>query len=177
MPTWRAWWLAPPDMAREPARHLFPGMAAPRRLVDVFGWDSDNLWYAPADRVDSLSFPRALLLKNEHDEGRLVEFQLQSKNRAPHIVVTIQNAKPRRTQVNGRVLTETESRSWSMSLYGMEDTPLRFAFEMAGDPTFVVRVEERIPGLPEGVAPQAVAGAGYIPLTGMTVSADTLIFR
>lgn len=177
MPTWRAWWLAAPDLPRDSARRLFPELLEPRRLVDVFGWDSDDLWYAPADRDDSLSFPRALLLKNEHDNGRQVAFQLQSKNRAPHIALAIVNAKPRRTWVNGIQLTDTESRSWSMSVYGLEDTPLRFSFDMAGDPTFVVRVEERIPGLPAGLLPQGAPVANTIPATGMTVSADTLIFR
>lgn len=177
MPTWRAWWLAPQDLAVAPARRLFPNLEQPRRLVDVFGWDSEDLWYAPAGRDDSLAFPRALLLRNDRDDGRVVEFQLESKNRAPEVQLWIVNAKPKRTRVNGLLLTDTVSRSWSMSLYGLEDTPMLFTFEMAGDPTFVVRVEERIPGLPAQVQPPGARGDGYIPMTGMTVSADTLVFR
>jgi hypothetical protein len=175
MPTWRAWWLATPALD-EWSRQRFPNLEKPRRLVEVFGWDSDDLWYSPAER-NELAFPYAILLKDEEEPRRHVEFMLTSKNRAPHIKLWIKNGKPRRTAVNGRVLTDSVSRTWSLSLYGMEDRPLHFSMDMAGNPTFQVHVEERMPGIPENVLPQPLEAGKFIPMSGTTVAADVLLFR
>lgn len=174
MPTWSAWWLARPATLDGAARQLFPDLAAPRRLVDVFGWDSDDLWYARAPRTD-LAFPDTVLLKND-EAPRHVEFVLASKNRAPAIQVSLKGGKPVRASVNGRVVTDRPCFSWSMSLYGMEDQPLRFSIDLEGDPSVEFHVEERIPGLPPGALPPGLAGA-FLPMTGTTIAADDLLFR
>lgn len=174
MPTWSAWWLARPATLDGGARQLFPDLAAPRRLVDVFGWDSDDLWYARAPRTD-LAFPDTVLLKNESGP-RHVEFVLASKNRAPAIELSLKGGKPVRASVNGRVLTDQPCFSWSLSLYGMEDQPLHFSMDLEGDPSVEFHVEERIPGLPRAALPPGLADA-FRPMTGMTIAADDLLFR
>lgn len=176
MPTWRAWWLARPPSLDGWTRQLFPNLERPRRLVEVFGWDSDDLWYAPAGD-DKLAFPYAILLKNDGAPRRRVEFELTSKNRAPHIRVWIKGGNPRRTVVNGRVLTDTASRTWLLSLYGMQDQLLRFSMDMVGDPAFRVHVEERIPGIPEHALSLRIDASRFMPGTGTTVAADTLWFH
>jgi hypothetical protein len=178
MPSWRAWWLAPPQPLDPWTRKVFPNLEEPRRFVDVFGWDSDDVWYAAAPRKDDLAFPHAIMLKNQ-EQPRQVEFMVTSKNRAPNIELEIRNGKPVRASVNGRLLTDTLSRTWSMSLYGMEDQPLHFVVDMQGHPTFTVQVRERIPGLPLRALPPRPASAkpALLPMTGTTVAADTLLFR
>ncbi|TFW30300.1 M28 family peptidase [Massilia horti] len=177
MQTWRSWWLAPPQPLDDFTRSIFPNLPAPRRHVDVFGWDSDDLWYSAAPRNDGLAFPLTVMLKNE-EEPRLAEFTVTSKNRAPHIEMWVDKAKINYASVNGRTLTNKTSRSWSMSLYGMEDQLLRFALRVAPHATFYVHVEERIPGLPEHALPERPHTARpVVPMTGTTVAADTLLFR
>jgi hypothetical protein len=178
MQSWRAWWLAPPRPLDPWTRKVFPNLEEPRRFVDVFGWDSDDVWYSAAPRKDELAFPYAIMLKNQ-EEPRQVEFSVTSKNRAPNIELQIRNGKPVRTSVNGRILTGELSRTWSMSLYGMEDQPLHFTVDMQGHPTFTVLVQERIPGLPLRALPSrpATAKPALLPMTGTTIAADTLLFR
>jgi hypothetical protein len=175
MPSWSAWWMVRPPKLDSWARQFFPNLERPRRLWEVFGWDSDDLWYSPAGRSE-VAFPHAVLMKNEYEPNRHVEFVLASKNRAPRIELRLDQGRPQRITVNGRVLTDTEIRRWSMTLYGMEDTPLHFAMDIAAD-IFWIRVEERMPGVPGQVLPRPVPQAQYIPMTGMTVAADTLIFH
>jgi hypothetical protein len=178
MPTWRAWWLMPPVQLDGWTRQIFPNAIEPNRFVDVFGWDSDELWHAPAPRTD-VAFPYTEMLKNEEEPHRHVEFVVQSKNRAPNMELWIEGAKPVRTSVNGRVLTDEKSRHWALSLYGMEGQRLHFAIDLESNPTFQVRVQERIPGLPERELPPRPATARPVltPMTGTTIAADTLWFR
>ena len=92
----------------------------------------------------------------------------------------IERGKPVRTAVNGRQLTGEKSRNWAMSLYGMEDQPLRFAIDMeSGSANFSVRVQEKMPGLPAGaIAPRPAAlKPALTPLTAVTIASDTLLFR
>jgi hypothetical protein len=176
MPTWSAWWLARPATLDNATRQVFPDLAAPRRLVDVLGWDSEDLWYAPAPRT-GLAFPDTAMLKNEEQPRRHVEFVLASKNRAPAIELTLKGGKPVRASVNGRVVTDRPCFSWSMSLYGMEDRPLHISMDLEGNPSVAFHVEERIPGLPHGALPHGLAEGGFIPMRGTTIAADELLFR
>jgi hypothetical protein len=177
MPTWSEWWLARQNPLDGWSRGLFPDQQKPRRLVDVFGWDSDDLWYARAGRT-RLAFPYAILLVNDPSPRRHIEFDLTSKNRAPNIELRLNGGKPWRASVNDRVLSHDDQiRNWSLSLYGMEDKPLHFRFDLIGDPILVVNVEERIPGVPETALPFPLQQAGFIPMTGETIARDTLWFR
>jgi hypothetical protein len=179
MPTWSAWWLAHAPTLDSATRQLFPDLPAPRRLVEVFGWDSDDVWYARAPRT-AVAFPFSVMTRSDDmPMRRHVEFDLVSKNRAPDIELSIRGGKPLRATVNGRVLSDEEDFSLSISLYGMEDRPLHFGVDVLGDPIVRIHVEERIPGLPAHALPPAVAAAErqYLPMTAMTVAADDLWFR
>lgn len=179
MVTWRAYWLmeaAPLDAWTRP---LFAGATAPHVLVDLFGWRSPHFWRASAPRTE-LAFPFIAVHKDEDTDRRHVEFTLRSMNRAPNIDLWIEHGKPVRTAVNGHQLTTEKSRNWSMSLYGMQDQPLRFAIDMeGGSENFYVRVQEKLPGLPDaaiGPRPASLKPA-LTPLTATTIATDTLLFR
>jgi hypothetical protein len=76
------------------------------------------------------------------------------------------------------VLTEKSCFSWYLTLHGMEDEALRFAFDFQGDPPFLVYVQERIPGLPgRDLPPRPADLPPLLPLSGTTVAADVLQFR
>ena len=177
MATWRAYWLMPPVPLDSWTRQIFSNLTEPRIHVDAFGWNSDRQWYAPAPRGE-LAFPYALLLKNTPAPGRHVEFTLQSKNRAPRIDMWVWGAKPHRVSLDERVLTDAQTLSYALTLFGMEERTMRFRFDLQGDPSFAIKVEESIPGLPGHLLPPRPADAPpMIPGTGTTVAADTLIFR
>jgi hypothetical protein len=176
--TWKSYWLLPPVELDGWTRQIFRDLNEPHVFVDVFGWDSQERWYAPAPRTE-LKLPQVVMLKNEEEPMRYAEFELTSKNRAPQIEMWIKNGRPLRTTVNGRVLTSEESRTWALSMYGMEDRPLHFRMEMKGSPSFRVHVEEHLPGLPQqGLPPMPPELARtLLPMTGTTIAADTLLFR
>jgi hypothetical protein len=179
MTTWRAYWLMPPAELDAWTRQVFANATGPHVFSDVFGHRSEPMWYAPAPKT-GLAFPHIVVLNDEDDARRRVEFTLQSQNRAPNIEVWIERGKPVKTSVNGRQLTDTKSRNWSLSLYGMQDQPLHFAIDMEdGSENFRVRVQEKIPGLPEAILPHRPAALqpALTPLTGMTIASDTLLFR
>ena len=179
MPTWRAWWLMPPAQLDAWTRQVFASATAPHALMEVFGHGSRSLWYAQAPRT-ALAFPHIRVLKDEDTPQRHVEFTLQSLNRAPNIEVWIEDGKPVGTMVNGRRLTGEKSRNWGLSLYGMQDQPLHFSIDMeGGSENFYVRVQEKIPGLPDDTMPHRPASLKppLTPLTGMTIASDTLLFR
>ena len=180
MNSWRAYWLLPPQPLDGWSKSLFPGLAQPAIHVNVFGWHSPRQWYAIAPRDDRIAFPEAFLLKNPalastnaKQATRQVEFTLRSKNRAPHVELWAAGTKPLRSSVNGRVLTSSES-GWSLSLYGMEDTLLRFTMDAKAEDLLAIVVEERIPGLPEHLLPPGAPAR--MPGTGMTISSDVLRF-
>jgi hypothetical protein len=179
MVTWRAYWLMAPVALDAWTRQVFAGATAPRVFSEVFGQGSRPLWYAPAPR-SALAFPLIAIHKDEDAARRHIAFTLQSVNRAPRIDMWIERGRPLRTAVNGRQLTDEKSRNWSLSLYGMADEPLRFAIDMeGGSENFRVQVQEKMPGLPEQhmpVRPASLAPA-LTPLTGLTIAADTLLFR
>ena len=177
MATWRAYWLMPPVPLDSWTKQIFSNLTEPRIHVDAFGWNSDRQWYAPAPRGE-LAFPHALLLKNAPAPGRHVEFTLESKNSAPRIDLWVWGAKPRRVSIDDRILTDAQALSFGLTLFGMEDRTMRFRFELQGDPSFAIKVEESIPGLPVHLLPPRPADAPpLIPMTGTTIAADTLIFR
>jgi hypothetical protein len=177
MPTWSEWWLARQPVLDGWSRGLFRGQQKPRRLVDVLGWDSDDVWYARASRT-ALEFPYALQLVNDSAPQRHIEFDLTSKNRAPNIELHLFGGKPSRALVNGRELSHDDQiRNWSMSLYGMEDQTLHFRFDLVGDPLLAIRVDERIPGVPVQALDRPLPQDTFIPMTGQTVATDTLWFR
>lgn len=177
MPTWSEWWLAREPVLDGWSRGLFPGQQTPRTLVDVLGWNSGKVWYTRAKRT-GLEFPYALQLVNDSTPQRHIEFDLTSKNRAPNIELRLYGGKPWRASVNGRELTNDDQvRNWSMSLYGMEDQALHFRLDMIGDPLLAIKVEERIPGVPEQALQKPLPRDAFIPMTGQTVSTDTMWFR
>jgi hypothetical protein len=177
-PSWQAFWLHPAGPLDAWTRQVFPNTLHPYPLPYLFGPDADPVWYAAAQKDDSVAWPGLVIDKDERSPRRRhVEFTLRSKNRAPDIIVRLQGACPWRTSVNGRVLTEKSCFSWHLTLHGMEDEALRFAFDFAGDPPFLVYVQERIPGLPARDLPPRPAGLPpLLPLSGTTVAADVLRF-
>jgi hypothetical protein len=178
-PSWQAFWLHPAGPLDAWTRQVFPDTLHPYPLPYLFGPDADPVWYAAAQRDDTVAWPDLVIDKDVRGpRQRHVEFTLRSKNRAPDILVRVQGACPWRTSVNGRVLTEHACFSWNLGLHGMEDEALRFAFDFAGDPPFLVYVQERIPGLPARDLPPRPAGLPpLLPLAGTTVAADVLRFR
>jgi hypothetical protein len=179
MVTWRAYWLMPPRPLDAWTRQVFASATGPHVFTEVFGHGSDPLWYAPASKT-ALAFPLIFVLKDEDAPRRHVEFTLQSLNRAPNMELWIERGKPVRTTVNGRQLTGEKSRNWALSLYGMQDQLLHFSIDMeGGSENFYVRVQEKIPGLPDAAIPARPAALTprLTPLTGMTIASDTLLFR
>jgi hypothetical protein len=152
----------------------------PYLLPYLFGTSSSPVWYAAAKRDDSIAYPYLIIEKDQRTSaGRHVEFLLRSKNRAPELVLRIVGGETLKTTVNGRVLTNRRYRGWKLDLHGMEDRELRFAFDLVGDPTFLVFIQERMPGIPERDLPPRPAGMlpRLLPQTATTISADVLLFR
>jgi hypothetical protein len=178
-PSWQAYWMYPPVPLDAWTRQVFPNTMHPYLLPYIFGVTSMPVWYAAAPRDDAVAYPDLITEKSSWTHGtRHVEFLLRSKNRAPEITLRLSGADPLRTSVNGRVLTGTRFRGWKLTLLGMGDQDLHFAFDLNGHPAFAVFVQERIPGLPERDLPPRPAGLPpLLPLTGTTVSSDILLFR
>ncbi|WP_332879212.1 M28 family peptidase [Massilia sp. S19_KUP03_FR1] len=177
--TWRAYWLMHPKQLDAWTRQVFANASGPHVFTEVFGHGSHPLWYAPAPKT-ALAFPQIAVLKDDGEVHRHVEFTMHSQNRAPNIELWIERGKPVRTSVNGRLLTGHKSRNWALSLYGMQDQPLHFAIDMeGGSENFYVRVQEKIPGLPEQDLPPRPPSLKPVltPLTGLTIASDTLLFR
>jgi hypothetical protein len=179
MVTWRSYWLMPPAPLDDWTRQVFANATGPHVLSEVFGHASRPMWYAPAPKT-ALAFPHIVMLKDDSTARRHIAFTLQSKNRAPRIDMWIERAIPVRTSVNGRQLTGATTRNWSLSLYGMEDAPLHVEMDMkSGSQNFSVRVQERIPGLPEQQMPERPPSLKpfLTPVSGLTIASDTLLFR
>jgi hypothetical protein len=178
--TWQSFWLYPPVPLDGWTRQFFPNTLHPYQLPYLFGPSAGPVWYAAAKRDDSIAYPYLIIEKDQRGGAvRHVEFLLRSKNRAPELVLRMVGAESLRTSVNGRVLTDSRYRGWKLDLHGMEDRDLRFAFDLVGDPSFLIYVQERIPGLPERDLPPRPADMRprLLPQTGTTVSADVLFFR
>jgi hypothetical protein len=179
-PSWQAFWMYPPVPLDAWTRQVFPNTMHPYQLPYLLGTSAPPVWYAAAKRDDSISYPYLIIEKDQRsDAGRHIEFLLRSKNRAPEILLRMVGAQSLRTSVNGRVLTNSRYRGWKLDLHGMEDRDLRFAFDLVGDPSFMVFIQERIPGIPERHLPVRPAGMRprLLPQTGTTISADVLLFR
>ena len=184
-PSWQAFWLYPPVPLDAWTRQVFPNTLHPYQLPYMLGDGTPPVWYAAAKRDDSISYPYLLIEKDESrkdpdgGEVRHVEFLLRSKNSAPEILLRMVGAQSLRTSVNGRVLTNSRYRGWKLDLHGMQDRDLRFAFDLVGDPPFLVFIQERMPGLPAGGLPlrPATLRPRLLPQTGTTISADVLLFR
>jgi hypothetical protein len=178
-PSWQAYWLMPAGPLDAWARQVFPNTMHPYVLPYVFGPHSKAVWYAAAPREDAIAWPALLSQAIDDTPERHIAFQVMSNNRAPKIVVRIDGGEPRRASVNGRLLTDTKSRGWTLTLYGMEDTPLNFSLDMAGAPDVTVFVQEHIPGLPAAGLPPRPPGVypPLLPMTGKTISSDILVFR
>lgn len=178
-PSWQAFWVAPPAPLDAWTRQFFPHTMHPYQLPYLFGNGSPPVWYAAAARDDSVAWPDLVVEKDERSEAkRHVEFVLRSKNHAPELVVHIWGGLPIRSSVNGRMLTDRQVFSWKLTLYGMDDTPQRFALDFDGDPSFMVYIQERIPGLPpRDLPPRLAEMAPLLPMTGTTVAADILRFE
>ena len=174
MPSWDAYWLHPAGELDPWQRALFANLKEPYVFVNVFGWQSPRQWYAWAPR-DGLKFPFVRILRNGKAPDRHADFTLVSQNRAPQIRLQVTGARPHRVTMNERVLLDTEAKSLTMVLYGMEDALLHFKISVLSDPIFGVRIEEVIPGLPEQLLPPRPA-TPVIPLSGQSIAADTLWF-
>ncbi len=176
MPTWDAYWLKPAGPLDAWERRLFANLSRPHYFVNVFGWEKPEQWYAWAPRT-GLEFPFIRILRNGKAPDRHADFTLVSKNRAPEIRLEVIGARALRTTMSGRVLTDKEAKTLKIVVYGMEDELLHFRIDVLGNPIFGVRVEEIVPGLPEHLLPpRPVDAAPLIPLSGTSVSADTLWF-
>jgi len=174
MPSWDAYWLHPADELDPWERSLFANLKEPHIFVNVFGWQSPRQWYAWAPR-DGLTFPFVRILRNGKAPDRHADFTLVSQNRAPEVRLRVIGARPTRVTVNERVLLDTEAKSLTMVLYGMEDALLHFRIAVLSDPIFGVQIEEVVPGLPEHLLPPRPA-SNMIPLSGQSIAADTLWF-
>ena len=176
MPTWDAYWLKPAGPLDAWERRLFANLSRPHYFVNVFGWEKPEQWYAWAPRT-GLEFPFIRILRNGKAPDRHADFTLVSKNRAPELRLEVIGARALRTTMSGRVLTDKEAKTLKIVVYGMEDELLHFRIDVVGNPIFGVRVEEIVPGLPEHLLPpRPVDAAPLIPLSGTSVSADTLWF-
>jgi hypothetical protein len=179
-PSWQAFWVYPPVPLDAWTRAIFPNTMHPYLLPYLFGTPSKPVWYAAAKRDDSIAYPWLIIEKDQRGpDGRHVEFLLRSKNSAPELVLRIVGAETLKTTVNGRVLTARRYRGWTLDLHGMQDRDLHFAFDLDGDPSFLVFIQERMPGIPERDLPHRPPGMlpHLLPQTGTTISADVLYFR
>jgi hypothetical protein len=184
-PSWQAFWLYPPVPLDAWTRKIFPNTMHPYQLPYLLGNGTPPVWYAAAKRDDSISYPYLIIEKDQGtkdrngDTVRHVEFLLRSKNRAPEILLRMVGAQPLRTSVNGRVLTGSRYRGWKLDLHGMADRDLHFAFDLVGDSSFMVFIQERIPGIPDRQLPLRPAHMRprLLPQTATTISADVLLFR
>jgi hypothetical protein len=179
-PSWQAFWLYPPVPLDAWTRAIFPNTMHPYQLPYLFGASSSPVWYAAARRDDSIAYPWLIIEKDQRGgDVRHVEFVLRSKNSAPELVLRMVGAETLRTTVNGRVLTGSRYRGWKLDMHGMRDRELRFAFDLVGDPSFMVFIQERMPGIPERDLPRRPPGMlpHLLPQTATTISADLLLFR
>lgn len=174
MPSWDAYWLRPAGRLDPWEKRLFANLKEPHIFVNVFGWESPRQWYAWAPR-DGLRFPLVRVLRNGKAPGRHADFTLVSENRAPEVRLRVLGARPTRVTMNGRLLLDTEAKSLTMVLYGMEDALLHFRVEVLSDPIFGVRIQEVVPGLPQHLLPPRPEPT-LIPLSGQSIAADTLWF-
>lgn len=175
--SWKSYWTLPPNGLADWNRHYFPDAVAPRQFIEAYRYQGRR-WIAPAPRTQ-VEYPYIVMLKDDDEDTiHRVEFTVASKNRAPTVVVRVEGAYPRRTWMNGRQLTATDSVKWITQVHGMGDTPLHFTLDMQPGKPFRIYVEERIPGLPREAPLQLAAGAPRLtPLTETTVTSDTLLFR
>jgi hypothetical protein len=179
-PSWQAFWLYPPVPLDAWTRAIFPNTLHPYQLPYLFGDGAPPVWYAAARRDDSIAYPYLVIEKDQRGgDVRHVEFLLRSKNHAPELVLRLVGADTLKTSVNGRVLTNRRYRGWKLDLHGMQDRDLHFAFDLVGDPSFMVFIQERMPGIPERDLPVRPPGMRprLLPQTGTTISADVLLFR
>lgn len=178
-PSWLSFWIMPRGPLDAWTRQVFPNTMHPYVLPYMLGPDSDPVWYAAAPRNDGIAHPELLVQKVEYGRWRHVEFRLVSKNSAPKITLRLAGGGTRRTSVNGRTLTGEPTRGWMLTLYGMQDQPLDFSFDMKSMASFTVYVQEHIPGLPEVGLPPRPAGLvpALLPMTGKTIASDILLFR
>jgi hypothetical protein len=179
-PSWQAFWLYPPVPLDAWTRAIFPNTLHPYLLPYLFGTSSSPVWYAAARRDDSIAYPYLIIEKDQRGgDVRHVEFMLRSKNSAPELTLRMVGAESLRTTVNGRVLTGSRHRGWKLDVHGMQDRDLHFAFDLIGDESFMVFIQERMPGIPERDLPRRPPGMlpHLLPQTGTTISADVLLFR
>jgi hypothetical protein len=179
-PSWQAFWLYPPVPLDAWTRAIFPNTMHPYQLPYLLGDGAPPVWYAAARRDDSIAYPHLIIEKDQSGPGgRHVEFLLRSKNRAPEILLRLVGADTLKTSVNGRELTGRRYRGWKLDLHGMQDRDLHFAFDLVGNPSFMVFIQERMPGIPERDLPVRPPGMRprLLPQTGTTISADVLLFR
>jgi hypothetical protein len=179
-PSWQAFWLYPPVPLDAWTRAIFPNTMHPYQLPYLLGTSAGPVWYAAARRDDSIAYPHLIIEKDQRDDDmRHVEFLLRSKNGAPELTLRMVGAESLRTTVNGRVLTASRHRGWKLDLHGMRDRDLHFAFDLVDDPSFMVFIQERMPGIPERDLPRRPSGMlpHLLPQTGTTISADVLLFR
>jgi hypothetical protein len=179
-PSWRSVWIMPRGPLDDWTRHqVFPNTLHPYVLPYMLGPGSDPVWYAAAPRIDDIAYPQLRIEKVDYGRWRHVDFRLVSKNSAPKITMRIEGDDTRRTSVNGRVLTGQPTRGWMLTLYGMQDRPLEFSFDMKSMASFSLYVQEQIPGLPEYALPPRPAGLkpALLPMTGKTIASDIVFFR
>jgi hypothetical protein len=179
-PSWQAFWLYPPVPLDDWTRAIFPNTMHPYQLPYLFGPSAGPVWYAAARRDDSIAYPYLIIEKDQRGgDVRHVELLLRSKNSAPELTLRMVGAESLRTTVNGRVLTGSRYRGWKLDVHGMQDRDLHFGFDLVGDPSFMIFIQERMPGIPERGLPPRPPGMlpHLLPQTATTISADVLLFR
>jgi hypothetical protein len=178
--SWQSFWLMRPGPPLDRwTRQVFPNTMYPYTLPYLFGLSSDKFWFAAAPRDDGIAYPDLLIQKVVYGRQRHVEFRMVSRNRAPKVTLLVEGGGTLRTSVNGRVLAGVPTRGWNLTLYGMEDQPLDFVFDMKSIAGFRVYVQEHIPGVPERHLPPRPPGTQpqLLPVTGETIASDILQFR
>jgi hypothetical protein len=147
--SWKAWWV-------------------------MSGGPQHRQWMARAPR-EIVALPEIVVLKDD-DNGtrRTISFTLRSQNNAPAIALRVEGAATLAARLDGAALGGNSAMRWSMNLYGPGASAHTMELELASGSSAQVYIEERIPGLPDSGAP---ARPGHLPLPGMTVASDMLVFR
>lgn len=167
--SWKAYWLLPEGPLDAITAPYFRETRGPVRLVDVFGWSSPPVWMARAPK-NHIAFPDIAVLKDDDGPLRRIEFRMRSANKAPVVNIWVSGAFVDSAWLNGEVISTGHASPWQITLYGVKDLPLTFAFDVESFKLTFVDIQERIPGLP-------VDGAAHGRPVGTTISTDTLLFR
>lgn len=186
--TWKSYWMVadwPASTSRQLdpwTRGFFPA-AGGKAEPEAEGWHSRTTWLAPAPAA-ALAYPLLRAL-GDSDDGRQrhLRFTLAAKVAVPLTEVSVSDSITMRSSVNGRLLSQRPTASYTLRLYGMGGELLDFRFDVASARGATIEVVERRPGLPEladvpATAPsRRPAPPSMTPMTATTIARDSLVFR